>query len=146
MDLRALMQAAETGTQFPPLKVMAGGALYVGYVGTKAQEEEALRDNLSQHFYELEKPRGREAAEGLYARATAQGSQLAEALGAEDSSTTLALLNCQVWPVGGDGIESRIVYLPLAAIDSWWVGSQSRIKGRQGGGFFAGVLIPIDGE
>jgi hypothetical protein len=49
--------------------------------------------------------------------------------------------------MGGDGIESRIIYLPLAAIDSWWIGSQSRAKGRrQGGGFFAGVLVPIDGE
>lgn len=140
------MQAAEMGTQFPPLKVMAGGALYVGYVGTKAQREEALRDNLSQHFYELEKPKRRDAAEDAYAKATAQGSQLAGALGAEDSSETLALLNCQVWPTGGDGIESRIVYLPIEAIDSWWIGSQSRLKGRQGGGFFAGVLVPIDIE
>ena len=147
MDLPALMQAAETGSQFPPLKVMAGGALYVGYVGTKAQREKALEDNLSEHLFDLEKPKRRNVAEEVYASATAQGAQLAEALGPEDSSTTLALLNCQIWPAGGDGIESRIVYLPLAAIDSWWIGSQTQIKGRrQGGGFFAGVLVPIDGE
>jgi hypothetical protein len=146
MNLRTLMQAAETGAQFPPLKVMAGGALYIGYVGTKAQREEALRDNLSEHFFELENPKRRDVAKEVYARATAQGSQLAEALGPEDNDSTLALLNCQIWPAGGDGIESRIVHLPLGAIDSWWIGSQSRIKGRQGGGFFAGVLVPIEGE
>jgi hypothetical protein len=95
---------------------------------------------------DLEKPKRRDAAEEAYAKATAQGSQLAEELGAEDSDATLALLNCQVWPAGGDGIESRIVYLPIEAIDSWWIGSQSRLRGRQGGGFFAGVLIPIYGE
>jgi len=146
MDLQALMQAAETGAQFPPLKVMAGGALYVGYVGLSAMKP--LRESLSQHFYELEKrPKRRDAAEEVYGRATTQGSQVADALGSADSNTTLGLLNCQVWPAGGDGIESRIVYLPLGAIDSWWIGCQSQIKGgRQGGGFFAGVLVPIDGE
>ncbi|TMK57465.1 MAG: hypothetical protein E6G51_06820 [Actinobacteria bacterium] len=146
MNLRSLMQAAETGAQFPPLKVMAGGALYIGYVGTKAQQEEALRANLSEHFFELEKPKRRSDAEEVYGRATAQGSQLAETLGTDDSTPTLALLNCQVWPSGGDGVESRVVYLPLNAIDSWWIGSQSRLKGRRQGSFFAGVLVPIDGE
>ena len=136
------MKAADAGTQFPPLKVMTGGALYVG---TKAQREVALRDSLGEYFFEMENPKRRGAAEEVFVRATAQGSQLAEAAGSEDSSETLALLNCQVWPPGGDGIESRIVYLPLGAIDSWWIGSQKQIK-RRAGGFFAGVLIPIDGE
>ncbi|HWT89735.1 MAG TPA: hypothetical protein VN179_01340 [Solirubrobacterales bacterium] len=133
------------GTQFPPLKVMAGGALYMGYVGTKAQREEALKAGLSEYFFELENPKGRRAAEEVYGRATAEGSRLAEAAESQDSDETLALLNCRVWPPGGDGIESRIVYIPLAAIDSWWIGSQKQIK-RHGRGFFAGVLIPVEGE
>lgn len=145
MDLRALMQAADAGTQFPPLKVMAGGALYVGYVGTKAQRELALRDSLSEHLYEMENPKRRRTAEEAYGRVTAQGAQLADVVGSADSTETLALLNCQVWPPGGDGIESRIVYLPLGAVDSWWIGSQKQIR-RHAGGFFAGVLVPIDGE
>jgi hypothetical protein len=145
MDLRTLIQAADTGTQFPPLKIMAGGALYIGYVGTKVQRESALKDALSEHFFELENPKRRDVAEEVYIRATAQGAQLAETMGAEDSTETLVLLNCQVWPPGGDGIESRIVYLPLGAVDSWWIGSQTEVK-RRSGGFFAGVLVPIDGE
>jgi hypothetical protein len=140
-----LIQAADTGTQFPPLKVMAGGALYIGYVGTKVQRESALKDALSEHFFELENPKRRGVAEEVYIQATAQGAQLAETMGAEDSTETLALLNCQVWLPGGDGIESRIVYLPLGAVDSWWIGSQTEVK-RRSGGFFAGVLVPIDGE
>jgi hypothetical protein len=145
MDLRALIQAADTGVQFPPLKVMAGGALYIGYVGTKAQREEALKAGLSEYLYDMEKPKRRSAAEEVYGRATAEGAQLAGAIDREGNSETLALLNCQVWPPGGDGIESRIVYLPVGAVDSWWIGSESRIK-RRSGGFFGGVLIPIDGE
>ncbi len=145
MDLRVLIQAADTGAQFPPLKVMAGGALYIGYVGTKAQRESALEASLSEHFFELENPKRRGAAEEVYTRATAQGAQLAQTLRAEHSTETLVLLNCQVWPPGGDGIESRIVYLPLGAIDSWWIGSQTEVK-RRSGGFFAGVLVPLGGE
>jgi hypothetical protein len=124
---------------------MAGGALYVGYVGTKVQREEALKAGLSEYLFELENPRGRSAAEETYGRAIAEGSKLAEATGSEDGDDTLALLNCRVWPPGGDGIESRIVYIPFAAIDSWWIGSQKQVK-RHAGGFFAGVVVPVDGE
>jgi hypothetical protein len=112
----------------------------------KLSAKKHSKASLSEHLFDVENPRRRDVAEETYARATTQGSQLAEELGPEDNGTTLALLNCQVWPVGGDGIESRSVYLPLGAIDSWWIGSQSQIKGHQGGGFFAGVLVPIDGE
>ena len=117
----------------------------MGYVGTKVQREEALKAGLSEYLFELESPKRRSAAEEVYGRVTAEGSKLAEAAGSQDSDETLALLNCRVWPPGGDGIESRIVYIPLPAIDSWWIGSQKQVK-RQAGGFFAGVLIPVDGE
>lgn len=117
----------------------------MGYVGTKVQREDALKDGLSEYLFELENPKRRNAAEEAYGRATAEGSRLAEAVGSQDGDKTLALLNCRIWPPGGDGIESRIVYIPIAAIDSWWIGSQKQVK-RHAGGFFAGVLIPVDGE
>jgi hypothetical protein len=144
MDLRALVQAADAGTFFPPVKVMAGGALYIGYVGTRAQRDTALKDGLSEYFYGLENPKRRSAAKDVYSRATAQGAELREIL-KENHDDTLSLLNCQVWPPGGDGIESRIVYLPFASIDSWWIGAEKRLKRRSPGAFFGGVLISMDG-
>jgi hypothetical protein len=74
------VQAADTGVQFPPLKVMAGGALYIGYVGTKAQREEALKAGWSEYLFDREKPRRRNLAEEVYARATTQGPSLPKSL------------------------------------------------------------------
>jgi hypothetical protein len=144
--LRGLVAAAHANEQFPPVRVLAGNTLYVGYLGTKEQEAERFAFGLGEQLFNGEGPRKSAEAEEVYPRATARAEHLFRAARDGDfGEDSFTLLNCQIWAAsGGGGVEVAAVTVPYAAVDGWWLGSAKRLASKGGGaGLFAGLLIPL---
>lgn len=145
LALKSLVAEGRRGVQFPAIKVLAGNTLYVGHLGTDEQVAERFRYGLSEEIYNAKKPK-RAEADAAAAQVMVQADELARALGdPSGEEESFSLLNCQIWPAsGGDGVEVAAVQIPYTAVDGWWLGAQKRLTKKGGGGFFAGVLLPIE--
>jgi hypothetical protein len=104
-----------------------------------------MQRGVSQYLYEAEKPRRRPQAEEVYRRVTDEAGALLGRF-SEDAPGSLRLMNCEVWPVSGDGIEVPVVTVPFSSIDAWWLGAAKRLPRKGGGGFVAGILFPLGSE
>jgi hypothetical protein len=143
--LRDIVAEAHRGTQFPQLKVLAGGTLFVGYLGTKEQAQERFEYGLGEAIFDMQNPRKKTEAQRVFPKAKAEAKSLTEALpNSGDDSTFFSLLNCHIWPPsGGDGVEVAAVQLRFDAIEGWWLGASKRLPRKSGSGLFAGILLPV---
>jgi hypothetical protein len=145
MRLRDLVTAAEEGGQFPPIKVLAGGALFIGHLGTREQQRERAHWGLAEELFNAERPRRQADAEALFPEVSTQATGLLDRVdGNHPAPDVFCLLNCQVWPASGDGVEVAAVHIAHEAVDGWWLGAQKRLTRKGSGGLFVGALVPLD--
>jgi hypothetical protein len=152
LQLVALVHAAESGELVARVRVIVGSILFVGRPTSTttfvASNEAAAR--ATQEHWELkqvsrkEREAATERATNIAARLVAPLKRAADQNQGEDAWATLTLEKAELWPLsGGDGLRLPAVRIPLPAIDAWWIDGASKIKASGGGGWFAGIAIPI---
>jgi hypothetical protein len=68
---------------------------------------------------------------------------IGETLTAPDAEPVLTLVDVQLLPMAGDGLEIPAVRLPFGAITAWWISSATVLRAGSTGGWGVGVLFPL---
>lgn len=149
-QLLELVRAAEAGKRCPPVRVFAGGALYIGTPGPSSVFAEFMRQPLAAEYGEVLSKRPRRERIQDPGDPWGMASEALEVLSLstrdEAEPTALTLLRAQWWPVGpGDGLNVPAIRIPLEAVDSWWLAGGSTAKAPGSGpSMFAGIVTPVD--
>lgn len=143
-----LARAAEAGEECPPVRLIAGGSIIIGWPApSSALAERSAAPLAAEYAVGLSGRSRRERRESPVDAETAakQAIELLQEIGeraATDEPRALTLVGAQ-WlsPGDGGGLNLPVVRVPLASVAAWWIAGGEKLEARGWGGF-VGFITP----
>lgn len=152
-QLENFARAAEAGAGLPRVWLIANGTVCSGLPTTTAWFVHIQQEHhqVAWAQWAKKRPRQAQAAEPIDPAASAAQAiaplraAAEQATAAHDPAGALCIRGAQVWPMsGGNGLAIPAIRIPLHAVTGWWIDGASELKAKTGGGWWAGVAVPLD--